>query len=268
MKFFVALFILSQVVLFCVAEDVAAPVDTVAVPAADDTPAAPASCVFPFTYKEIEYTECTTVDSWVGPWCATVADYGAEDDVNFKYCSAKDMGIETLPIDLSSSATGDSTPAEPSEPAEPDCVFPFTYAGVTYSQCTTDDSVTGRPWCSTAAVYTADDWKFCSVEETVAPCVLPFTYEDVVYTSCAKTYFGSTWCSITDNYPEDGEWRWCTAADELVIVSQTEPKCVLPFTYKDIEYTECTDVDSWSGTWCATTDDFTANPNQWMYCEK
>ena len=55
-------------------------------------------------------------------------------------------------------------------------------------------------------------------------------------------------------------------AEELVIVSGTGPQCVFPFTYKGVEYTECTDVDVWYGTWCATTDDFENNPDMWMRC--
>ena len=43
-----------------------------------------------------------------------------------------------------------------------DCVFPFAYAGVEYAQCTDVDSITGRPWCATAANYSNDEWRFCS----------------------------------------------------------------------------------------------------------
>ena len=43
-----------------------------------------------------------------------------------------------------------------------DCVFPFTYAEVEYAQCTDVDSITGRPWCATAANYSNDEWRFCS----------------------------------------------------------------------------------------------------------
>ena len=55
-------------------------------------------------------------------------------------------------------------------------------------------------------------------------------------------------------------------AEELVTVSGTGPQCVFPFTYNGVEYTECTDVDVWYGTWCATTDDLENNPDMWMRC--
>ena len=29
------------------------------------------------------------------------------------------------------------------------CIFPFTYAGQEYSECTARDSDTGLPWCAT-----------------------------------------------------------------------------------------------------------------------
>ena len=50
--------------------------------------------------------------------------------------------------------------------------------------------------------------------------------------------------------------------EELVDVGD----CVFPFTYKGVEYTQCTGVGALYGTWCATTDDFENNPDKWIRC--
>ena len=43
------------------------------------------------------------------------------------------------------------------------CVFPFIFAGQTYSSCTTRDA--DRPWCSTTANFTKDgSWGYCPVK--------------------------------------------------------------------------------------------------------
>ena len=68
--------------------------------------------------------------------------------------SREDIGIETTSV----ITTTDSA----TESVAKDCVFPFTYAGVQYAQCTDVDSVTGRPWCATASEYSSSEWRFCS----------------------------------------------------------------------------------------------------------
>ena len=51
------------------------------------------SCIFPFTYNDVTYTKCTTVDSSAGAWCSLNVDaFGVQADGNFgvvkDYCSA------------------------------------------------------------------------------------------------------------------------------------------------------------------------------------
>jgi len=43
---------------------------------------APSSCAFPFTYKNIQYTRCITVDSPDEPWCSTDTVF----DGNYLFC--------------------------------------------------------------------------------------------------------------------------------------------------------------------------------------
>ena len=45
------------------------------------------------------------------------------------------------------------------------CIFPFKYAGASYTTCTNKDSITGTPWCAngvdTDGYVDADDWAEC-----------------------------------------------------------------------------------------------------------
>ena len=46
------------------------------------------------------------------------------------------------------------------------CIFPFTYKGVVYQCCTTEDEPNNRPWCPLihAQVYTGQagtNWDYC-----------------------------------------------------------------------------------------------------------
>jgi len=49
----------------------------------------------------------------------------------------------------------------PTTPVVPGCVFPFTYKGVTYTECTTVDGG-GKPWCAKDSVYRSGRWKYCA----------------------------------------------------------------------------------------------------------
>merc|ERR1719150_204502 len=83
-----------------------------------------ATCVFPFKYKDVEYTQCSYAESPV-PWCATLTDSaGAVVTGNWGDCQ------------ISSTTTTGAT-----------CQLPFRYNGVVYSQCATVDQP--GPWCST-----------------------------------------------------------------------------------------------------------------------
>lgn len=47
----------------------------------------------------------------------------------------------------------------------PDCVFPFTYNGETYTECTSVDN--DGMWCATASVYSDDQWVDCTQQGKV-----------------------------------------------------------------------------------------------------
>ena len=45
----------------------------------------PKPCKFPFTYKGVDYVECTGVDAAFGRlWCATAAEYSKDE---WRFCS-------------------------------------------------------------------------------------------------------------------------------------------------------------------------------------
>jgi len=99
------------------------------------------------------------------------------------------------------------------------CVFPFTYDGVEYYQCTYKNSPT--PWCATKldpnGTVIVNNWgdcantqtSACPVEDLTKPtctavsgsaCVFPFRYKGIVYNKCsdaANTEISDSqaWCS-------------------------------------------------------------------------
>ena len=99
-------------------------------------------CVFPFTYKGVEYYQCTYADSPT-PWCATQVDADGVVVTNkWGDCETGSLsGCQTEAINLESCTT------ESGPYADQACVFPFRYNGVTYTTCTTQDK--DQAWCST-----------------------------------------------------------------------------------------------------------------------
>ena len=86
-------------------------------------------CVFPFTYKDVEYYECTYTDSPT-PWCATQVDPSGTVVTN-KWGDCK---VDTCPVEESSSCKTIGGPD-----IDQPCSFPFTIGNETYHEC-----VTGR----------------------------------------------------------------------------------------------------------------------------
>merc|ERR1711892_266314 len=98
------------------------------------------------------------------------------------------------------------------------CVFPFSYLGVEYYQCTYASSPT--PWCATMVdsngTVVTNKWgdysntaiSSCPVESITVPscvtvggpqdnlpCIFPFRHLGVTYTSCTTTGKDMAWCS-------------------------------------------------------------------------
>merc|ERR1712012_58192 len=118
-----------------------------------------AQCRFPFRYKGVVYSQCTTIDQ-TEPWCATsVTSAGDYIEGSRATCPSSCPGAG------GSGSTGGCTPGTivagecgntcvcTSGPAVGQtCVFPFTWNGVTHNTCA-DWIYGGQPagtrWCST-----------------------------------------------------------------------------------------------------------------------
>ncbi|XP_069978392.1 uncharacterized protein [Penaeus vannamei] len=93
-------------------------------------------CVFPFTWSGVVYSNCTTAGRRI-PWCATQVNERREP-VSSGYC--RDTLVGPVPPD--------PPPFVPDERAvnTSKCKFPFIYKGMTYFNCTREDSLI--PWCA------------------------------------------------------------------------------------------------------------------------
>merc|ERR1719234_2231211 len=135
-------------------------------------PASGSSCIFPFNFKGVSHTKCTTIDGDSKPWCSTKTD-AKDDHISgvgaWGYCDANcsDSGSPVC------SAT--SGPASGST-----CIFPFNFDGVSYSGCATTDE-DPRPWCSTQTDANDDHvsgvgaWGYCDATCTGQGTVPPAT---------------------------------------------------------------------------------------------
>ena len=116
------------------------------------------------------------------------------------------------------------------------CVFPFTYKGTRYEECTLVDADGGRPWCSTLTdgngehVGGRGKWGHCPERgcgrsrgcrtegggRRGAACVFPFVHKGRRYSGCTLVDAddGRPWCSTrTDSSGQhvtgQGQWGHC-----------------------------------------------------------
>ena len=119
-------------------------------------------CRFPFVYHGITYDECTTVDYGGTLWCAT----GNNPNINYGICQCDDTStiIDTTSTPSASSIGSTQCLTYDGLP----CVFPFTYKGQVYTNCTRED--TGSLfWCATAVSGPlVTSWGYCSEPEDEA----------------------------------------------------------------------------------------------------
>ena len=108
-------------------------------------------CIFPFVFGEMTYNACTREVSPAingDPWCSTKVDDDGQHisrQGNWGRCS------QACPVEEGCN-----------------CIFPFTYLGITHNACTMHDSlwVTGNqiPWCSKMVDDQGHYWATCSQE--------------------------------------------------------------------------------------------------------
>ncbi|XP_037780098.1 uncharacterized protein LOC119576459 [Penaeus monodon] len=238
-------------------------------------------CVFPFTWKGVSYSNCTTVERRI-PWCATQLNERREP-VSSGYCKDTLMG----PV-----------PSEP-PPFEPDervtntskCKFPFVYKGMTYFTCTREDWLI--PWCAldvdrnrrptrVGCCHGQDGVPFHSLQTEgpggISPtqltvggeqCIFPFQHDGEWHYSCVPSEEqgreqgqgkGRSWCvTRVDAFAQPIAADYCVESSTQASVSLADERrttdglvCVFPFWHQGRWFKDCTRTDAEEDPWCAT----------------
>jgi len=138
------------------------------------------SCVFPFRYKDVTYTSCTTIDRGQ-PWCATATNSSGNFlPGSWGYC----------PPTCPSSCT-------PGSKWSSDACNSCTCSSEGKSVCSEQKS------CSPPLPPSSSPSTRCLTESGPSkntPCVLPFSFQGRTHTTCAPWTFGGEhegklWCS-------------------------------------------------------------------------
>ncbi|XP_066929579.1 uncharacterized protein [Clytia hemisphaerica] len=131
------------------------------------------------------------------------------------------------------------------------CVFPFIYNGKSYFDCTSDDDISGKKWCSTK--YKNFDLR----PEGKGYCVDTTTESGRLLHAQIK--MERTKMEVTEQQaqaekllpdPLNPE-----STPEKPIQTEDGKECVFPFYYKGQKYYDCIDIDEPSGKyWCSTVE--------------
>ena len=236
-------------------------------------------CVFPFTYEEQTYCECTKRDD-TRYWCATAtpfswSEYGYCND----YCPVEGgrkvinsvPGYKTLFYNSNQTCGGhfgismkrDTTLESCANLCDVDskCWY-FHYDEANdcslYQSCIEERNDT-----SLGSTYLKQGCETVSGKDPNAPCVFPFQYEAKWHYACTdlgSRYDDEYWCATNEDkwYLEDDYYGDCSSkcpidskckANEAY--SMKNLSCVFPFTYKGVVHYKCT-KDGLSKHWCPT----------------
>ena len=121
-------------------------------------------CVFPFVFRGVEYTSCTTDHDPNGDlWCSTRTDSNTNKHISGFWGVCEQDTCE--PVCTMQTEEGTN------------CVFPFVYKNIAHQQCTTVDDPLGKPWCSTQVSDTQQhvtgNWGHCAMNCPNAPDLTP-----------------------------------------------------------------------------------------------
>ena len=192
-------------------------------------------CVFPFTYKGVTHTACTTYGGYSTPWCGTKTDEnGVYKSGHWGYCN-----MDKCTDELTQACAVDSCiTTKDSKQKCSKCAFPFTYKGITHTACTFYGGYS-KPWCATSTDengnYKSGKWGYCDMNKgcpdelteacasdscittkdsakKCTKCVFPFTVWGKTYNSCTSVGEPAPWCSTktdANGKHQSGHWGFC-----------------------------------------------------------
>ena len=218
------------------------------------------TCAYPLIYSGETYDECVGQDT-SSPWCATSVYEETAAYYTWKYCDDEDLGTGSTSWGSSVSSDG--------------CVYPFSYLGVTYLQCTTVGGG-GKSWCATSVDSSSGNyvtWQYCTSSTSTTTttesssgsmrtlsdddCV-PMIYGDVYYEACTDDTYG--WCATsTDSSLNYQTWGYCKLGDG--------ENCYFPYKWSSTYQYECVQKSSYGGYgWCGTSTYTGGDYYSWKYC--
>ncbi|XP_065845900.1 epididymal sperm-binding protein 1-like [Oscarella lobularis] len=233
-------------------------------------------CVFPFIYQGQEFHGCITLQH-NQPWCATA---GGVYESHQKWGNCECVSGEELSITTCAGSK---------------CVFPFTYNGREWHNCTSDNH--DQPWCSIAPGNYEVHQKYgnclCQEEDNSgktrtcggtangAPCTFPFTYHGKVYHACT-TYDAEKpdlpWC-MTDG----SKWGNCKCPPGPPIMKDNDKnavttcggsagdgvkgQCFFPFYFDNRFHYNCITTDDRPEQWCGTNAGQVEVHGNWGFCK-
>ena len=132
-------------------------------------------------------------------------------------------------------------------------MFPFTYKGKTYNECTRDGDAYKIEWCATTSSYDRDKkWGHCVKDKELRNC------EDRHKNCEREALSGRCLLSAEVNRACSRSCGMCTFGGN----AEGRP-CVLPFIYRNKVSNECVEYEN--KRWCATTSNFDVD-KKWGYC--
>ena len=162
-----------------------------------------------------------------------------------KFISLATFFLPMVPTELEAAATSDCKTVS-GYSSDVECVFPFTFDGITHSTCTIHGNADSeeKPWCSTKVdihgVYIEGNWGVCSPECPVEDgcwatdrrnCAFPFEYEGRNYDKCTWDYAFREYASQRGSHTgcgtrEDASFDWGNCGEGCHIPGKKEPRLV------------------------------------------
>ncbi|XP_040566424.2 uncharacterized protein [Lepeophtheirus salmonis] len=258
------------------------------------------ACIFPYKYNGKTYEAYTTAGNSGFPWCATSLNvpegyqgYGIcktnspVDDsqtpspptttptttksviIALKKSGRKTNILKTpTTTTIKTTTTTSTTTTTTTKTTAPSNPITLSIGGK-HTNNATATIITTTP--TTAKV-------FCCPTTNGKTCTFPFSWEGVNFDGCTNaSNNGVQWCGVTIGSPDNNvkENMDCssscrvaaTASNSGCLSTQGLPH-ILPFIYKGVIYSKCTDQDLGSTFWCATSVNTAGNYLSFSTCSR